>query len=89
MKVISEFIIKVLPSDKCIAVFKVGVEVGLIDDGAGLGFDARLLVRQRQLVEHVDVGEGVGQSNFFGHFVDLISVFLSQIVEQSVHVKSF
>ena len=62
----------VLPRNEGISVFKVGVEVGLVDDGAGLGFDARLLVRQRQLVQHVDVGQGVGQSHFFGHFAGTV-----------------
>ena len=45
------------------AVLKVGVEVSLIDDGTGLGFDARLLVGQRQLVQHLHVGLRVAQRN--------------------------
>ena len=49
----------VLPRNEGISVFKVGVEVCLVNDGAGLGFDGRLLIRQRKLVENVDVGQRV------------------------------
>ena len=53
-------------SDKGISVLKVGVEVRLVDDGAGLRLNAGLRVGQGQLVQHVHIGEGVGQGHLIG-----------------------
>lgn len=52
--------------DEAVPVLEVGVEVRLVHHGARLGLYAGLLVRQGELVQHVDVREGVAQGDLVG-----------------------
>lgn len=45
------------------AVLKVGVEVGDVDDRARLRLNDRLLVRQRQVIQHVHIAQGVADGH--------------------------
>ena len=53
--------------DERLPVLEVGVKVGPVHDGRRLRLDARLLVRQRQLVQHVHVGQRVRERHLLGH----------------------
>lgn len=56
------------PGHETVPILEVGIEVGLVDDGAGLRLDAGLLVRQRQLVQHLHVRQRVRERDLLlGH----------------------
>lgn len=78
-------------SDSCyesIAIFKVGIKIGLISYGASGSFNQRLLIGKRSLVQYFNVRQGISQGySFVRHAIYFVPI--STLQNQKHLIEAF